>query len=85
MRGTRVFPESGLESRTGWAGVPAIIPSCLQASAQGDGLLPVPGASPAREPLQDHPVPVREAVQQQRPAVRLVSGGAGGAQICHFS
>lgn len=38
----------------------------------------MPGASPPREPVQDHPVPLREAVQHQRPAVRLVSGGAWG-------
>lgn len=85
MRGMGEFPELGSEPWTGWPGVPPRIPSCLQASAQGGGLLPVPGASPAREPLQDHPVPVPEAVQHQRPAVRWVSGGAGGAQMCPFS
>lgn len=38
----------------------------------------MPGASPLREPVQENPVPLPEAVQHQRPSMRLVSGGAGG-------
>lgn len=78
MRGVHVFRELGSEPWMGWPGAPPVMASCLQPSAQGGGLLPVPGASPHRDPVQDHPALLREAVQHQRPTVWLVSGGAGG-------